>query len=35
MTGEMFRSAGLRGTEIVAVSAKADGLDDPVGIGTG
>src|SRR5215472_16331386 len=28
MTGETFRSVGLRGPEIVAVSHEADGLDD-------
>ena len=28
MTGETYRSVGLRGPEIVAVSADADGLED-------
>lgn len=31
MTGERFRSVGLRGPEIVAVSREADGLDDLAG----
>jgi predicted amidohydrolase YtcJ len=34
MTGETYRSAGLRGPEIVAVSSDADGLDDLAGRGT-
>ena len=31
MTGETYRSVGLRGAEIAAVSAKPDGLDDLMG----
>ena len=34
MTGETYRSVGLRGPEIVAVSATPDGLDDLAGGGT-
>jgi predicted amidohydrolase YtcJ len=34
MTGETYRSVGLRGSEIVAVSRERDGLDDLVGSGT-
>ena len=34
LTGEPYRSVGLRGPEIVAVSATADGLDDLAGDGT-
>src|SRR5215831_16002504 len=34
MTGERYRSVGLRGPEIVAVSAEPDGLDDLTGTGT-
>jgi predicted amidohydrolase YtcJ len=34
MTGQTYRSAGLRGAEIVAVSAEPDGLDDLAGDGT-
>jgi predicted amidohydrolase YtcJ len=34
MTGEVYRSAGLRGAEIAAVSAEPDGLDDLAGSGT-
>jgi predicted amidohydrolase YtcJ len=34
MTGETYRSVGLRGPEIVAVSAAPDGLDDLAGGGT-
>jgi predicted amidohydrolase YtcJ len=34
MTGETYRSVGLRGPQIVAVSADADGLDDLAGAGT-
>ena len=34
MTGETYRSVGLRGAEIVAVSAEPDGLDDLAGRGT-
>jgi predicted amidohydrolase YtcJ len=34
MTGETYRSVGLRGPEIVAVSADADGLDDLAGHST-
>jgi predicted amidohydrolase YtcJ len=34
MTGETYRSVGVRGAEIVAVSADADGLDDLAGSGT-
>ena len=34
MTGETYRSVGLRGAEIVAVSAEPDGLDDLTGQGT-
>jgi predicted amidohydrolase YtcJ len=34
MTGEMYRSVGLRGAEITAVSADPDGLDDLAGTGT-
>jgi predicted amidohydrolase YtcJ len=34
MTGETYRSVGVRGAEIVAVSADADGLDDLAGTGT-
>ena len=34
MTGETYRSVGVRGAEIVAVSAESDGLDDLVGRGT-
>ena len=31
MTGAIYRSVGLRGTEIAAVSPEPDGLDDLVG----
>jgi predicted amidohydrolase YtcJ len=34
MTGATYRSVGVRGPEIVAVSAEADGLDDLAGRGT-
>src|SRR5215475_9190519 len=34
MTGETYRSVGLRGAEITAVSAEPDGLDDLAGHGT-
>ena len=34
MTGETYRSVGLRGAEIAAVSADAGGLDDLAGAGT-
>ena len=34
MTGETYRSVGLRGAEIVAVAAEPDGLDDLAGGGT-
>jgi Amidohydrolase family len=34
MTGEMYRSVGLLGAEITAVSADPDGLDDLAGTGT-
>ncbi len=34
MTGETYRSVGLRGAEIVAVSPEPDGLDDLTGHGT-
>jgi len=34
MTGETYRSAGLRGPEIVAVSPEPDGLDDLAGRAT-
>src|SRR5215469_8014399 len=34
MAGETYRSVGVRGAEIVAVSADADGLDDLAGSGT-
>jgi predicted amidohydrolase YtcJ len=34
MTGETFRSVGVRGAEIVAVSADADGLDGLAASGT-
>jgi predicted amidohydrolase YtcJ len=34
MTGETYRSVGVRGAEIVAVSAEPDGLDDLAGSGT-
>src|SRR5215510_1657980 len=34
MTGETFRSVGVRGAEIAAVSAEPDGLDDLAGGGT-
>ena len=34
LAGEPYRSVGLRGSEIVAVSATADGLDDLAGDGT-
>jgi predicted amidohydrolase YtcJ len=34
MTGEVYRSVGLRGAEIVAVSADRAGLDDLVGCHT-
>jgi predicted amidohydrolase YtcJ len=34
MTGETYRSVGLRGNEIVAVSTERDGLDDLAGSGT-
>jgi predicted amidohydrolase YtcJ len=34
MTGETYRSVGLRGPEIVAVSADLDGLDDLAGPAT-
>ena len=31
MTGETYRSVGVRGPEIVALSAEPDGLDDLAG----
>jgi predicted amidohydrolase YtcJ len=34
MTGETFRSVGVRGAEIVAASTDSDGLDDLVASGT-
>jgi len=34
MTGDLYRSVGVRGTEIVAVSEEPDGLDDLAGSGT-
>ena len=34
MTGETYHSVGVRGPEIVAVSADVDGLDDLPGVGT-
>src|SRR5215469_8674500 len=34
MTGEVYRSIGLRGAEIAATSAEPDGLDDLAGSGT-
>jgi predicted amidohydrolase YtcJ len=34
MTGETYRSVGLRGAEIAAVSPEPDGLDDLAGAGT-
>lgn len=34
MTGEVYRSVGVRGAEIVAASAEPDGLDDLAGTGT-
>src|SRR5215472_15500392 len=34
MTGPTYRSVGVRGPEIVAVSADPDGLDDLAGGGT-
>jgi len=34
MTGEVYRSVGLRGAEIAATSADRDGLDDLAGAGT-
>jgi predicted amidohydrolase YtcJ len=34
MTGETYRSVGLRGGEIVGVSTERDGLDDLIGSGT-
>ena len=34
MTGETYRSVGVRGPEIVAVSAELGGLDDLAGRGT-
>jgi len=34
MTGETYHSVGVRGPEIVAVSADVDGLDDLAGVGT-
>jgi predicted amidohydrolase YtcJ len=34
MTGETYRSVGVRGPEIVAVSSDLDGLDDLAGSGT-
>ena len=34
MTGQAYRSVGLRGPEIVAVSADLDGLDDLAGTTT-
>ena len=34
MTGEIYRSVGVRGPEIVAVSADLTGLDDLAGSGT-
>jgi len=34
MTGRTYRSVGLRGAEVVAVSAEPDGLDDLAGGGT-
>jgi predicted amidohydrolase YtcJ len=34
MTGETYRSVGVRGAEIVAVSAELDGLDELAGGGT-
>ena len=32
MTGDTYRSVGVRGPEIVAVSADLDGLDDLAGL---
>jgi predicted amidohydrolase YtcJ len=34
MTGELYRSVGLRGSEIAAVATEADGLDDLIGANT-
>lgn len=34
MTGDTYRSVGLRGPEIAAVSPEPDGLDDLAGPGT-
>lgn len=34
MTGEIFRSVAVRGAEIVAIPAGADGLDDLAASGT-
>ena len=34
MTGKTYRAVGLRGAEIVAVSAEPDGLDDLTGQST-
>ena len=34
MTGETYRSVGVRGPEIVALSAEPDGLDDLAGHST-
>lgn len=34
MTGRTYRGGGVRGTDIVAVSADIDGLDDLAGPGT-
>ena len=34
VTGETYRSVGVRGAEIVAVSAEPGGLDDLAGQGT-
>jgi predicted amidohydrolase YtcJ len=34
MTGDTYRSVGLRGAEIAAVSAEPDGLDDLAGSDT-
>jgi predicted amidohydrolase YtcJ len=34
MTGDTYRSVGLRGVEIAAVSAEPDGLDDLAGSDT-
>jgi hypothetical protein len=34
MTGELYRSVGLRGSEIIAVATEADGPDDLIGART-